>query len=72
ADIAKVLVNCKRYLADDYNVFLVANDKYNLYPAIAELAGMQVVNKFIRPVLHRVEKDRNNLFSETIFQLKEK
>lgn len=70
-DIARVLINCKQYMVGDYNVFLVANDKFNLYPAIAELAGMQIVNRFNRPVLHRVEKDRNNLFSETIFHLKE-
>ena len=69
--IADVLLNCKKYLSDDYNVFLVANDKYNLYPKIAELAGMKIVNQYKRPVLNRVEKDRS-AYSEIIFHLKEK
>lgn len=69
--IADVLNNCKKFLKKDYNVFLVANDKYGLYPKIAELAGMRIVNQFKRPVLNRVEKDRN-AYAEIIFQLKEK
>ena len=28
--ISKVLLNCKKFLTDDFNVFLVANDKFNL------------------------------------------
>ena len=69
--IAQVLLNCKRYLSEDYNIFLVANDKYNLYPKIAELAGMKIVNQYKRPVLNRVEKDRS-AYSEIIFHLKKK
>jgi hypothetical protein len=69
--ISEVLNNCKKYLADDYNVFLVANDKYNMYPTIAENAGMKIVNQFKRPVLNRTEKDKT-AYSETIFHLKEK
>ncbi|MFW6307433.1 MAG: hypothetical protein ACOC08_02185 [Campylobacterales bacterium] len=69
--IAEVLINCKRFLKTDYNVFLVANDKHNLYPKIAELSGMQIVNRYKRPVLNRVEKDRG-AYSEIIFHLKEK
>lgn len=71
-DIAETLNNCKKYLKKDHNVFLVANDKYSLYPRIAQLAGMTIVNSFKRPVLNRVEKNRNNIYSETIFHLKEK
>ncbi|MEJ5244486.1 MAG: DNA methyltransferase [Bacteroidota bacterium] len=70
--IAEVLVNCKKYLQKDYDIFLVANDKFNLYPKIAELAGMKIVNQFKRPVLNRVEKDRDTPYTETIFHLKEK
>ncbi len=70
--IAEVLKNCKKYLQEDYDIFLVANDKYNLYPNIAKLAEMKIVNKFKRPVLNRVEKDRSNAYSEIIFHLKEK
>lgn len=69
--ISHVLLNCKKYLAVDYNVFLVANDKYNLYPIIAEKSGMKIVNIFKRPVLNRTEKDKG-AYSEIIFHLKEK
>lgn len=66
--ISAVLNNCKKYLADDFDVFLVANDKYNMYPTIAEKAGMQIVNQYKRPVLNRTEKDKG-AYSETIFHL---
>jgi hypothetical protein len=67
--ISDVLNNCKRFLADDYSVFLVANDKFNMYPTIAQNAGMTIVNQFKRPVLNRTEKDKT-AYSETIFHLK--
>ncbi|GMO21331.1 MAG: DNA methyltransferase [Termitinemataceae bacterium] len=69
--ISDVLNNCKKYFSKNYNVFLVANDKYNMYPTIAENAGMTIVNQFNRPVLNRTEKDKN-AYSETIFHLKER
>lgn len=69
--IAEVLNNCKRFLVEDYDVFLVANDRNNLYPKIAEKAGMKIVNQFKRPVLNRTEKDKN-AYSEIIFHLKRK
>ncbi len=71
AGIAEVLTNSKRFLADDYDVFLVANDKYGLYPEIAERAGMRIVNQYKRPVLNRTEKDKN-AYAEIIFHLKGK
>ena len=71
--VAEVLKNCKKYLQKDYDIFLVANDKFNLYPEIAQSSGMKIVNRFKRPVLNRVEKDRlSNAYTETIFHLKEK
>lgn len=69
--IADVLINLKKYLIADYNVFLVANDKNNLYPQIAEKAGMKIVNQYKRPVLNRTEKDKS-AYSEIIFHLREK
>ena len=53
----------------DFDIFLVANDKYNLYPDIAEKAGMKIVNKYKRPVLNRTERDKG-AYSEIIFHLK--
>ena len=67
--ISDVLNNCKKYLVDDYDIFLVANDKYNMYPTIAEKSGMKIVNQFKRPVLNRTEKDKG-AYSEIIFHLK--
>ncbi len=67
--IADVLNNCKKYLQNDYDIFLVANDKYNLYPEIAEKSGMKIINQFKRPVLNRTERDRNP-YSEIIFHFK--
>ncbi|MDR2927396.1 MAG: site-specific DNA-methyltransferase [Cytophagaceae bacterium] len=69
--ISDVLNNCKKVLADNYDIFLVANDKYNMYPTIAENAEMKIVNQFKRPVLNRTEKDKG-AYSEVIFHLKSK
>jgi hypothetical protein len=69
--ISQVLLNTKRFLQEDYDVFLVANDKYNMYPTIAAKAGMRIVNKYKRPVLNRTEKDKS-AYAEIIFHLKEK
>lgn len=69
--ISAVLNNCKQFLADDYHVFLVSNDKFNLYSTIAENAEMKIVNQFKRPVLNRTEKDKA-AYSEIIFHLKAK
>ena len=63
--VSEVFKNCKRFLADDYNVFIVANDKFNLYPTITELAGMKII-------INQYEKNRGVAYSETIFHLKEK
>jgi DNA modification methylase len=69
--ISIVLNNSKRFLDDDYNIFLVANDKFNMYPTIAENTGMKIVNQYKRPVLNRTEKDKG-AYAEIIFHLKEK
>ena len=69
--ISSVLLNCKKYLADDFNIFLVANDKFSMYPTIAEKAGMTIIQEFHRPVLNRTERDKS-VYSETIFHMKEK
>lgn len=66
--ISDVLVNCKKYLKKDANIFLVANDKFKLYPQIALLSGMKIINHFKRPVLNRTERDKSP-YSEIIFHL---
>lgn len=69
--IAQVLNNSKQYLKKDYDILLVANDKYNMYPTIAKKSGMQIVKQYKRPVLNRTEKD-NSAYAEIIFHLKER
>ena len=69
AGIAAVLTNCQRFLADDFHVFLVANDKHKLYPSIAERARLRIVNQFKRPVLNRTERGKG-AYAETIFHLR--
>ncbi len=68
--ISEVLLNCRKFMKDNFDVFLVANDKYNLYPRIAENANMKIVNQFKRPVLNRTERDKN-AYSEVIFHMKD-
>jgi len=69
--ISAVLKNCKKYLADDFSIFLVANDKWGMYPEIAEKSSLKIVEQFKRPVLNRTEKDKG-AYSEIIFHLKNK
>jgi len=69
--ISQVLNNCRRFLSDNFHIFLVANDKYNLYPAIAEKTGLEIINQFKRPVLCRTERDKG-AYSETIFHLRDR
>ncbi len=69
--IVQALNNSKRFLQDDYNIFIVANDKYNMYPEIAYKSGMRVINRYKRPVLNRTEKGKA-AYSEIIFHLKKK
>ena len=66
--VSDVLVNSKRVLSPDCNIFVVANDKFGLYEEIASRSGLQIVNQYHRPVLHRTEKDRSP-YSETIFHM---
>lgn len=70
--ISDVLINCKKFLNKNAHVFLVANDKFNLYPQIASRSGFTINNTFKRPVLNRTERDKSP-YSEIIFHfIKEK
>ena len=65
-EISKVLINISRFVKDDGDYFIVANDKYNLYPEIARRSGLKIVDKFKRPVLNRTERDRQP-YCEIVF-----
>ena len=67
--IVRVLKNCKKYLQDNYDVLLVANDKFNIYPEIADRSNMVLINNFQRTVINIVENDRDTAYSDNIFHL---
>ncbi|GAG88187.1 unnamed protein product, partial [marine sediment metagenome] len=64
--IADVFINIKDFLNKNDKIFVVANDKWNLYPEIAELAGYKVINIDKRAVTRRASSKSE--FFESIFQ----
>lgn len=64
--IIEVLKNMYPYLKDKAKVFIIVNDKDNLYPEIAQKSGFVIKDVFHRPVLMRTERD-NYKFSESIY-----
>lgn len=67
--ISQVFQNIVQYVKDDGNFFIVANDKHNLYPTIAEKSGLKIIDQFKRPVLNRTERDRTP-YCEVIFHMR--
>jgi DNA modification methylase len=65
-DIVAVFKNLLNYLKPSAKIFVVVNDKYNIYPEIAKELGFKIVDVFHRPVLMRTERDTNQ-FSESIY-----
>jgi hypothetical protein len=61
--------NVSKSLTDGAPVFIVANDKFNIYPTIGKQCGFNLVDVFHRPVLMRTERDSNKYF-ESIFCFK--
>ena len=71
AGISEVFENISKFIKSDGDFFIVANDKYNLYPLIAEKSGLKIVEQFKRPVLNRTERDRQP-YAEIIFHMRKK
>lgn len=67
--ISDVLINCSRFLAEDSNIFIVANDSSDLYQAIADRSNLSIVQEFQRPVLNRSSRDRK-AYGESIFHMR--
>lgn len=65
-DIIVVFKNLKKYMKEKAKIFIVVNDKHNLYPEIAKECDFKFIDIFHRPVLMRTERD-NNKFSESIY-----
>ncbi|MEO0115462.1 MAG: DNA methyltransferase [candidate division WOR-3 bacterium] len=67
--IVAVFKNIAEHLVDNASIFIVANDKFNLYPDIGKQCGFELKDVFHRPVLMRTERDSNKYF-ESIFYFK--
>jgi len=65
-DIAAVFKNACKYLKPDGKVFIVANDRFNLYPRVAEMSGMKIKETILRAVTKRTEQG-NDPYQESIF-----
>jgi DNA modification methylase len=67
--IELVFKNVNNYLKDGAQIFIVANDKFNLYPEIGKKCGYKLIEVFQRPVLMRTERTGKTYF-ESIFYFK--
>jgi len=66
--IAEVFKNIKRFLKEDARVFIIANDKDDLYPEIAVLSGYKIIARDERPVTKKASRERA-FYTESIFHL---
>lgn len=67
--ISDVLKNSSKYMDDDPLIFIVANDKYGLYPEIAKVSGLKIMEEIKRPVLNRTARDKN-VYYESVFVIR--
>ncbi len=65
-DMIAVFQNINKFLKQKAKIFVVVNDRDNLYPTIAETCGYKIEKIYHRPVLMRTERD-NVRFSESIY-----
>ncbi len=70
-DIIAVFNNIKRFLKSNAKVFIVANDKFNLYTNIGKSCGFELIDTFNRPVLMRTTRTGKPYF-ESIFYFRNK
>jgi hypothetical protein len=67
-DISAVFRNVLPLLKDDAKIFVVANDRFQLYPEIARRSEMRIVDQFHRAVTKRTEQG-DDPYQETIFMM---
>ncbi len=65
-DIIAVFENMNQFLKPKAKIFVVVNDRDNIYPEVASACGYSIEKIFHRPVLMRTERD-NTRFSESIY-----
>jgi len=66
--IAAVFRNALPLLKADAKLFIVANDRFRLYPEIAKRSGLKIVDQFHRAVTKRTEQG-DDPYQETIFMM---
>jgi DNA modification methylase len=66
--ISAVFRNLASYLKSDAKIFIVANDRFRLYPEIAKRSGLKIVEEFHRAVTKRTEQG-DDPYQETIFMM---
>jgi len=64
--IVAVFRNILPFVKPDGKIFIVANDRFHLYPEIARLSGLRIVDEFHRAVTKRTEQG-DDPYHETIF-----
>lgn len=64
--IVDVFKHILPWIKPDGLIFIVANDRFKLYPEIAKQSGMRIIEEFHRAVTKRTEQG-DNPYQETIF-----
>ncbi|MEW6649497.1 MAG: DNA methyltransferase [Chloroflexota bacterium] len=64
--ITAVFKNILTYLKPDGKIFIVANDRFQLYPEIAQRSGLRILDQYQRAVTKRTEQG-DDPYQETIF-----
>jgi len=68
-EIVSAFANIAHSLKPRAKVFIVVNDRYQLYPRIARALCWEIVDVFQRPVLMRTERDDSHYF-ESIYYMR--
>ena len=66
----QVFKNINKNLKSGANIFIVVNDKYNIYEKIGEVVGFDLVDMFIRPVTMRTQRNRKEFYESIIHLVK--
>ena len=68
-EIVNVFANIAHTLKRRAKVFIVVNDRFELYPRVARALCWEIVDVFQRPVLMRTERDSSQYF-ESIYYMR--
>ena len=68
AGIVAVFQNILPFVKPDGKIFIVANDRFGLYPEIAKRAGLKIADEFQRAVTKRTEQG-DSPYQESIFMM---